>query len=89
MEVKLRMNEGEQTVFGWAVPGGAVNHDSHGDRIGRSIGGEKGRSVASDEGDLVAAFTGHHGWFWRNRSDADVKLVLRTRGGYSDIKRVK
>lgn len=89
MEVKLRMKEGEKAVFAWAVEGGIVNYDTHGDSIGRSISYEKGRAVASDEGDLVAAFTGNHGWFWRNRGDADVTLVLRTRGDYSDIKRVK
>ena len=89
MEVKLRMKEGEKTVFAWAVEGGMVNYDTHGDSIGQSISYEKGRAVSSDDGDLVAAFTGNHGWFWRNRGDADVSLVLRTRGDYSDIKRVK
>lgn len=89
MEVKLRMKEGEKTVFAWAVEDGAVNYDTHGDSIGRSISYEKGRAVSSDDGDLVAAFTGNHGWYWRNRGEADVKLVLRTRGDYSDIKRVK
>jgi hypothetical protein len=88
-EVKLRMKEGEKAVFAWAVEDGAVNYDTHGDNIGRSISYEKGRAVASDEGDLVAAFTGNHGWFWRNRGDANVTLVLRTRGDYSDIQRVK
>lgn len=89
MEVKMRMKEGEKTVFAWAVEGGIVNYDTHGDSIGRSISYEKGRAVASDDGDLVAAFTGNHGWYWRNRGEADVTLVLRTRGDYSDIKRVK
>lgn len=89
MEVKMRMKEGEKTVFAWNVEGGIVNYDTHGDSIGRSISYEKGRAVSSDDGDLVAAFTGNHGWFWRNRDEADVKLVLRTRGEYSDIKRVK
>lgn len=89
MEVKMRMKEGEKAVFAWHVEGGIVNYDTHGDSIGRSISYEKGRAVASDERDLVAAFTGNHGWFWRNRGQTDVKLVLRTRGDYSDIKRVK
>lgn len=89
MEVKLRMKEGEKAIFAWAVDGGMVNYDTHGDSIGRSISYEKGRAVSSDEGDLVAAFTGNHGWYWRNRGEADVALVLRTRGDYSDIQRVK
>jgi len=66
-----------------------VNYDTHGDAVGRSISYVKGRSVASDEGELFAAFSGNHGWFWRNRGEADVTVVLRTSGAYSDISRVK
>ena len=88
-EIKLRMKEGEKAGFEWVVEGGSVNFDTHGDGGGRSISYEKGRSVPTDEGDLVAAFTGNHGWYWRNRGQADVKVVLRTRGQYSDLKQVQ
>lgn len=88
-EVKLRMQQGETATFSWSVQGGVVNYDTHGDGGGRSISYEKGRAVPADEGDLVAAFTGNHGWFWRNRGQADVTVVLRTGGVYSDIRRVK
>jgi len=88
-EIKLKMKEGEKALYSWAVQGGVVNFDTHGDAFGRSISYEKGRAVASDEGELVAAFTGNHGWFWRNRGQADVTVVLKTGGAYSDIKRVK
>lgn len=88
-EIKLRMKEGEKAEFEWVVDGGSVNYDTHGDGGGRSISYEKGRSVPTDEGDLVAAFTGNHGWYWRNRGQADVKVVLRTRGQYSDLKQVQ
>jgi hypothetical protein len=43
--------------------------------------------VAADEGELVAAFNGNHGWFWRNRGDTAVTLVLQTGGAYSKIDR--
>lgn len=88
-EVKMRMKEGERAVFAWSVQGGVVNFDAHGDGEGRSISYEKGRSVPADEGDLVAAFTGNHGWFWRNRGEDKVTLVLRTSGDYADLKRLK
>lgn len=88
-EIKLRMNKGDKAEFEWVVEGGTVNFDTHGDGGGRSISYEKGRSVPSDDGDLVAAFTGNHGWYWRNRGKADVTVVLRTRGAYSDIKPAK
>jgi hypothetical protein len=88
-EIKLKMKEGEKALYSWTVKGGVVNFDTHGDALGRSISYEKGRGMASDEGELIAAFTGNHGWFWRNRGEADVTVVLKTGGSYSDIKRVK
>jgi len=88
-EIKLRMTEGEKAEFQWIVNGGSVNYDTHGDGGGRSISYEKGRGVPADDGDLVAAFTGNHGWYWRNRGQSDVKVVLRTRGQYTDIKQVQ
>lgn len=88
IEIKLAMKEGETALYAWRVEGGVVNFDTHGDAIGRSISYEKGRAVAADEGALVAAFSGKHGWFWRNRGEADVTVVLKTGGEYSAIQRV-
>jgi hypothetical protein len=87
IEIKLSMNEGAKALYAWTVQGGAVNFDTHGDGLGRSISYEKGRGVAADEGELVAAFKGKHGWFWRNRGDAAVTLLLQTSGDYAKIER--
>ena len=88
-EIKMKMAEGGKAQYAWVVEGGAVNFDTHGDAPGKSISYEKGRGVAADEGVLEAAFTGNHGWYWRNRGNADVKVVLRTRGDYTNIQRMK
>jgi hypothetical protein len=88
-EIKLKMTEGSKAQYSWVVEGGEVNFDTHGDAPGKSISYEKGRGVAADEGVLEAAFTGNHGWFWRNRGQADVKVTLRTAGDYTDISRRK
>ena len=87
IEIKMKMSEGDKANYSWAVTGGEVNFDTHGDALGKSISYEKGRGVASDEGVLEAAFTGNHGWFWRNRGQSDVQVVLRTSGEYSSIKK--
>lgn len=88
-EVKMRMKEGERAAFAWSVQGGVVNFDTHGDGDGNSISYKKGRAVPADTGNLVAALTGNHGWFWRNRGEDKVTLVLRTSGSYADLKRMK
>lgn len=88
-EIKLKMVEGAKAQYAWVVEGGEVNFDTHGDAQGKSISYEKGRGVSSDEGVLEAAFTGNHGWYWRNRGKSNVKVILRTRGDYTDIKKMK
>jgi hypothetical protein len=87
-EIKMKLVEGAKAQYSWVVEGGTVNFDTHGDAPGKSISYENGRGVPSDEGVLEAAFTGNHGWYWRNRGKANVKLILRTRGEYTDIKKM-
>ena len=87
-EVKLAMEEGARADFSWTVAGGVVNFDLHGDGSGRSISYEQGRSVPRADGTVEAAFTGNHGWFWRNRGNAPVTVTLRTNGAYNNIRRV-
>lgn len=87
-EFKLTMHEGAIARFSWESEGGPVNFDTHGDGGGRSISYEKGRGVPEDEGELEAAFTGNHGWFFRNRNNNDVTVVLRTGGDYGELKKM-
>lgn len=87
-EIKLKMTQGAKAQYAWVVEGGEVNFDTHGDAPGKSISYEKGRGVSSDAGVLEAAFTGNHGWYWRNRGQSNVKVILRTRGDYTEIKKM-
>jgi hypothetical protein len=48
----------------------------------------KEKMVSSNAGEFTAEFDGNHGWFWRNRSDKDVTITLKTNGQYSDIKQI-
>ena len=82
IEIKLVMSEGARAQFEWTANGSILNYDTHGDGSGQRISYEQGRGVPGQAGNLVAAFTGNHGWFWRNRTDAPVTFTLRTRGDY-------
>jgi hypothetical protein len=86
IEVKLAMEAGQTARFFWTANGSVVNFDLHGDGGGESISYEQGRAVPEASGDLTAAFTGNHGWFWRNRTEAPVMVTLRTGGDYAEIK---
>ncbi|MEO1226587.1 MAG: hypothetical protein AAFX92_20405 [Pseudomonadota bacterium] len=83
IEIKLVMTEGAIAAFEWTANGSILNHDTHGDGGDRRITYEQGRGVPGQSGELVAAFDGNHGWFWRNRTDAPVTFTLRTRGDYA------
>lgn len=90
-EVKLVMAKGARAEFEWAAAGGAVNYDMHGDSANAPNSYHsysKGTGDRADEGALVAAFGGSHGWFWRNRSREVVTITLRTRGEYSELKKM-
>lgn len=87
-EIKLVMEEGASVRYVWSSSGGRINYDIHADRPGTPYHGYGKGSSRREEGELVAAFTGSHGWFWRNRSGEPVTITLRTTGAYSEVKRV-
>lgn len=88
-EIKATMQEGATIAFDWSVNGGHVNFDTHADAPGISYHGyDKGQQSTGQQGELVAAFDGHHGWFWRNRSAGTVTVTLRVDGAFSELRRV-
>lgn len=86
IEVKLTMQEGQTARFEWTANGSVVNYDTHGDGSGQKVSYEQGRAVPEQAGELTAAFTGNHGWFWRNRTEEPVTVTLRTAGDYAEMK---
>lgn len=87
-EIKLVMEDGASVRYVWSSSGGRINYDIHADRPGTPYHGYGKGSSQREEGELVAAFTGSHGWFWRNRSGEPVTITLQTTGAYSEVKRV-
>lgn len=93
IEVKMTMRASDKAFYAWTTDGGDVYFNMHGeppnapkDYAAHRYG--KGTSSA-DEGELVAAFDGVHGWFWRNRTEQPVKITLKTGGEYLVLKEMK
>jgi hypothetical protein len=88
-EIKLVMRKGARASYIWSADG-ALTVDLHGEVEGgppesyQSYGKATGKRF--DEGEIVAAFDGIHGWFWRNRNHSDVAITLRIQGDYEDVK---
>ena len=85
MELKLDMHEGDRIDYSWSAGGAALNFDLHGENESQSVSYKKSRGADSDQGSFTAAFDGEHGWWWRNRTDADVTVTLRTEGVYGEV----
>ncbi len=90
-EIKLVMPNGTRVAYQWVATGGVVNFDMHGDSTNAPkdwfLSYKKGQGASADSGDLVAGFTGNHGWYWRNRGTRDVLLRLITSGAYERIEK--
>lgn len=88
-EVKVSMNKGQTTSYTWSVDKGHLNYDTHGDNPSTNYHNyNKGKAVKQSKGMITAAFTGQHGWFWRNRSEQAVTVTLNINGTYTEFKRV-
>lgn len=90
LEVKTHLAKGATLIFAWKTKNGEqVNHDFHGEPVNakndefESFIDEKG--VSESRGSLIAPFTGLHGWYWKNKTNAPVTVVLHASGFYSDI----
>ena len=93
IEVKMTMRALEKARYAWTTSGGDVYFNMHGepldppkDYAAHRYG--KGTS-AGESGELVAAFDGVHGWFWRNRTDQSITITLKTGGEYLVLKELK
>ena len=86
-EIKATMEQGATLHYAWTSEGGRINFDLHAHSGGDAVTYEKGRGETSGEGSFETPFAGDHGWFWRNRDDAEITVTLNLRGDYSGIVR--
>lgn len=88
-EIKVALKQAQAVSYRWTVDTGHVNYDTHGDNDSIKYHNyNKGKAKTSDEDQLVAAFDGSHGWFWRNRSDEVVTVTITVTGEFEKLKRV-
>lgn len=89
-EIKLEMRKGSTASYEWTATG-PVNHDTHGETYNAAQGDfhsySKAKQVKGDTGEITALFDGTHGWFWRNRTNSDVTVSLKSSGDYLSVKK--
>lgn len=88
-EVKAHMAQGDHFIFRWQATGGQVRFDMHGEQPNAKEGEFssywKAKDLDSAQGAFKAPFTGTHGWYFRNRGDTPVTVVVETAGFYQDL----
>lgn len=83
-EVKAVMTAGAEMTYEWSTDGQAVEFEFHGDPDNPKTPGEytsyeKGNK-ANASGSFKAAFTGRHGWFWKNLGSKPVIITATVKG---------
>jgi hypothetical protein len=86
MEYKYRLATGQALLFSWTASA-PVNFEAHAEPDGAPRGYaqtyEKGSAETHAAGTLTATFSGIHGWFWENTTDAPQTVTLTTSGFYT------
>lgn len=85
IEYKLSMNQFSKATYEWTTESGALYVDLHGEPKGDTTGYFESYTIATVsemKGSFTAPFEGSHGWYWKNKSDADIKVKLTFSGEY-------
>jgi len=86
VEYKFRLNTGQRMIFNWKATG-PVEVDFHtvpdGKPISASETYQRGQA-SSGSGDYRSPYPGLHGWYWKNSSKKDVKIVLNASGFWTE-----
>jgi hypothetical protein len=85
LEYKFHLQKGATLEYAWTTDGAGLYFDFHGEPQGDKTGYFKSYQETTDSqanGSLVAPFEGSHGWYWENKTDSPVTVVLNTKGAY-------
>lgn len=91
VELKLSMTKDQKATYEWRADSADVGYNAHGEPPNppKGFSHSYGRGMSrGEQGELVAAFDGSHGWFWRNSSEKPVRITLSTSGQYQELKRM-
>ena len=87
-EYKFHLLKDSRMLYSWDSMGIPLYFDFHGEPDGDTTGYFESytESTASEvKGSFKAPFDGSHGWYWENRTDEPVSIILSTQGQYEVI----
>ena len=88
VEYKFQLSQFHKMTYKWHTDGANLYLDLHGEPAGDTTGYYESYTIATAKemsGQFNAPFDGIHGWYWKNKSDEDIKVTLTTEGQYSVV----
>lgn len=86
IEYKFKLKEFGNLVYEWNTHDASnIYFDFHGEPAGDTTGYFESYSIATThqmQGSATVPFDGSHGWYWKNTSNQDVTITLKTSGNY-------
>ena len=90
VEYKLVMNKLKTVKFNWHTDGASIYYDQHGEPHNYAQTKYfESYMIGNDNkvvGQMLAPFTGSHGWYWKNMTKQPVKVTLTFQGEYTSAK---
>jgi hypothetical protein len=90
LEYKFRIDKHEKLTYEW-IADTPLFSDFHGDpdpKEGFKKGYYESYAIATSDkmkGTATVPYSGSHGWYWKNESNKDITVSLKTKGNYKII----
>jgi hypothetical protein len=88
VEYKFQMQKYSNLTYEWTAQGKILHFDFHGEPAGDTTGYFESYTIADAyemKGSMTVPFDGVHGWYWKNETEQDVVVTLKTQGHYKVI----
>lgn len=89
IEYKFKLKQFGNLTYEWKTNDGSnIYFDFHGEPAGDTTGYFESFTIATTnqmQGSATVPFDGSHGWYWKNTSNQDVMIELKTSGNYQVI----
>jgi len=88
LEYKFKMQRYANLTYQWDAKGKPIYFDFHGEPKGDTTGYFESYTIATTdkmEGSMTVPFDGVHGWYWKNESDEEIIITLKTQGSYEVV----
>ena len=87
LEYKFFLEMHSNINYEWSSPS-PLYFDMHGEPEGDTTGYFESYGASTTDGmkgSVTVPFSGSHGWYWRNDTDEDISISLKTLGNYNVI----